>query len=421
MGLWSRFFGGSQSSFAPQAATQSAGGGNIIRTSADLAEMLRVGLQSASGVNVTPNNAMGIAAVYGCVRIISGAVATLPIAVKRRVDERTREDASDNALWKLLRRKPNRWQTPSQFRRMLQAHLLLRGKAYAMIVWSRGAPIELVPLNPDHVECTQLDDLSLVYDYTRRDGRKIRLAQSEVMHLVGLTLDGVNGVSVLTYARESLGESIASAAHGAAMFRNGARISNVLKHPGKLGSEALKFLRESLDAYRSGGESEGKALILEEGMDVSPLQMTSVDAQWIEARKFTRTDIEMFFGVPGSMLGDTEKTTSWGSGVEQQSIGFVTYTLEDWLTTWEETIARDLIGDRDDLYVRFNRAALVKGDIKTRWAAYVQALQWGVMSPNEVRALEDMNPRADGDVFYPPPNTAGDPSKGSGDEPAQDA
>jgi HK97 family phage portal protein len=403
---------------------QGKGGGIVITTPQELEEALRAGNLTASGATVTPNTAMRVAAVYACVRIISGAVATLPLHIKQRVDERTRKDASDSPLWKVLRRRPNRWQTPSQFRRMLQAHLLLRGNAYAMIVRSRGIVQELIPLHPDRVETKQNDDLSLTYVYTRKNGSRINLPQKEVFHLVGLTLDGVHGVSALTYARETVGLSLAMSDHGATIFKNGARVSNVLTHPNKLGKEGLEFLKASLDDYRSGGESEGKALILEEGMDVKPLAMTSEDAQWIESRKFSRTDIAMFFGVPPHMIGDTEKSTSWGTGIEQQSIGFVAYTLEDWLTSWEETIGRDLIGDNDDLYARFNRAALVKGDIKARWAAYVQALQWGVMSPNEVRALEDLNPRDEGDVFYDPPNTAGglgDLTKDDGDEPKKPA
>ncbi len=353
---------------------------------------------------------MRVAAVYASVRIIAGAVATLPLHIKRRVDDRTREDASDTPIWMVLRRKPNRWQTPSQFRRMLQAHLLLRGNAYAMIVRSRGDVQELIPLHPDRVEVKQRDDLALEYLYTRQDGRRIQLAQAEVFHLVGLTLDGVHGVSPITYARETIGLSLAMEDYGAATFRNGARVSGVLKHPNKLGPEAIANLKAGLEEFRSGGEQEGKNLILEEGMDYARIAMTAEDAQWIESRKFSRSDIAMFFGVPPHMIGDTEKSTSWGTGIEQQSIGFVAYTLEDHLTMWEEAINRDLVGADDTLYARFNRAALVKGDIKARWEAYVKGLQWGVWSPNEIRALEDENPREGGDVFYPPPNTAGVPA-----------
>ena len=147
MAFWSNWFGGAKPpAVSPRASFQDAGGGIVIATSQQLEEALRSGSLTASGAAVTPNSAMRVAAVYACVRIISGAVATLPLHIKRRVDDRTREDASDTPIWTVLRRKPNRWQTPSQFRRMLQAHLLLRGNAYAMIVRSRGLVQELIKL-----------------------------------------------------------------------------------------------------------------------------------------------------------------------------------------------------------------------------------------------------------------------------------
>ena len=421
MGIWAAIFGSSTSSRpAPQAAMQDKSGGILITSPDQLEEVMRGGSLSGAGAYVTPETAMRVAAVFACVRIRSGVVANMPLHIKRRVDERTREDASDSPLWKLFRRKPNRWQTPSQFKRMLTAHLLLRGNSYALIHQSRGEVKELVPLHPDRVEVKQNDDLSLTYRYTRKNGVPIDLKQDEVLHLVGLTLDGVRGVSVISYARETIGLSLAMEDHGSNVFRNGARVSNVLRHPGKLGKEGLSFLQASLDDYRSGGEREGKALILEEGMDVAPLAMTAEDAQWIESRKFSRSDIAMFFGVPPHMIGDTEKSTSWGSGIDSQTQGFVTFSAEDDLTTWEETINRDLIVD-DDMYARFNRAALVRGDIKTRWESYVKALQWGVMNPDEVRRLEDMNPRPGGDEYYLPPNTAGgaEPKKENGNEPPE--
>lgn len=407
----------------PRASYQDSGGGVTITTAQELEEALRTGAVSSSGASVTPNTAMRVATVYACVRIISGAVATLPLDIKRRKNATTREDASEHSLWTLVRRKPNRWQTPSQFRRMMQAHLLLRGNAFAMKVVSRGEVRELIPLHPDRVERKQLDDLSLEYTYTRKDGRRVILKQEDVFDLVGLTLDGVNGVSAITYARETIGLSLAMEDHGSTTFRHGARVSAALSHPNKLGPEGQALLRSSLDAFRSGGEQEGKTLILEEGMTYAPIAMTAEDAQWIESRKFSRTDIAMFFGVPPHMIGDTEKSTSWGTGIEQQSIGFVAYTLEDHLTTWEEAINRDLVPAAEiTMYARFNRGALVKGDLKARWEAHVKALQWGVSSPNEIRALEDQNPRDGGDIYYPPPNTAGgDPDKGERDEPPKTA
>jgi HK97 family phage portal protein len=410
MAFWRNLFGGGKP--APVASYQSASGGRSISTTQELDAAMRGAVESGSGVIVTPETAMRVSAVYASIRIISGAVATLPLDIKQRIDDRTRRDASSHWAWNLLRRKPNRWQTPSQFRRMLTAHLILRGNAYAMKVMSRGEVKELIPLHPDRMKCEQNDDLSLSYVYQRKNGSSVTLAQSDVMHLVGLTLDGVHGVSAITYAREAIGSALAMESHGANTFKNGARVSTVLVHPGKLGKEGQEFLRASLDAYRAGGESEGKALILEEGMETKPLAMT----QWIEARAFSRVDIAMFMGVPPSMLGDNSGSDSnWGTGLEQKSLGFVAYTLEDFLTTWEETIGRDILPEGEALYARFNRSALIKGDIKTRWEAYVKALQWGVASPNEIRALEDQNPREGGDVFYPPPNMTSPDTGGQND------
>ncbi|WP_226998641.1 phage portal protein [Tardibacter chloracetimidivorans] len=394
----------------------------MITTPQQLEDALRAGAVSGSGEIVNAHTAMSVAAVYACVRIISGAVATLPLHIKRRVDERTREDASDTDLWRVLRRKPNRWQKPAQFRRMMQAHVLLRGNAYAMIVWSRDKVQELIPLHPDRVQVKQKDDLGLEYIWTRKDGRRVVFGQADILHLYGLTLDGIGGVTPITYARESIGLALSMERHGAIVFKNGATASGVLKVDKQLTPQARENLRESLEEYRAGGSREGKALVLEEGLDYKEISMTAEDAQWIEARKFSRSDIAMFFGVPPSMMGDNSGNDSnWGTGLEQKSNGFRTYCLEDHLTMWEEGVTCDLIRDDDTLYAKFNRAAMAQADIKTRNAAYVQALQWGWMSPNEIRALEDMNPRDGGDIFYPPPNTAGKSEQEKPDDDPQPA
>lgn len=411
MGLFNWLFGAGQNqSPAPSAALQSSSGGVTITTSSEMEEALRNGSVSSSGVSVTPNTAMTVPAVYACVRIIAGAVATMPLGVYKRLDHRTREPASDSEIYKVIARRPNRWQTPSQFRRMLQAHVLLRGNGFALIVRSRGIVKELLPLRADRVEIVQRDDLRLEYIWTRKNGQKVTFQQDEIFHLVNLTFDGFTGVTPITYARETIGLSLAQERHGATNFKNGLNVGGYLKSDKILGEEGRQTLRDSMDEYRSEGERSGKWMVLEDGLEAHPLTMTQADAQWIESRKFTRTDITMFYGVPPHMIGDTEKSTSWGSGIEHQSIGFVSYALEDHLTMWEEAGNRDLLTDKEiDLYFRFNRSALVRGDIKSRWESHVKALQWGVKSPNEIRALEDENPRDDGDIYYDPPNVAGDP------------
>lgn len=401
---------------APKATASDAG--QLITTSQELEAAMRGGVMSNSGIAVTPDSAMRTAVVFRCVGLISGTTATMPWDLKRRVDAKTRVDASDHALWTVLKKKPNRWQKPAQFRRMMEAQKLLQGNAYALIVRSPFGSKqvqELIPFRAGSITVEQKPDLTLEYLYSAADGTKRRFPQRDVFHLMGLTLNGFTGVSPITYARESIGSAMAMEKHGSNVFKNGAQVGGVLTHPTKLGEDAQNNLRASLEAYREGGDKSGKALILEEAMTWTAMQMTATDAQWIEARKFSRSDVAMFFGVPPHMLGDTEKSTSWGTGIEQQTQGFITFTLEDHLTNWEEAINADLI-DEDDVYLRFNRAALVRGDLKARWDAHVKKLQWGVNSPNEIRALEDEDPREDGDIYYPPPNTAGN-MEGADDEP----
>jgi HK97 family phage portal protein len=380
----------------------------------NIRDFLRVGgggYETASGVSVTESSALRVAAAWRCVNIISGTVGTLPLDLIRRVSETERQPATGHPLRKVLTVKPNHWQTPSEFRRMMQAHLLLRGNAYALKVMVGGQVAALVPIHPDRVEVEQSNDLTLIYRISLKSGQFKILSSKDVLHLRGMSLDGVKGLSVLGHMRESIGLSLTMERHGATVFKNGAMPSTVLKHPNKLGKEGVEFLRASLDAYRQGGDSEGKALILEEGMDIAPMSMTSEDAQWIESRKFSRSDIAMFFGVPPHMIGDTEKSTSWGTGIEAQGIGFVTYTLNDWLKIWEEAIKRDLLIEREweTIDIRFFTQGLMRGDAKTRWETYTKARQWGIMNADEIRALEDMNPRADGrgGEYAEPPNTAG--------------
>lgn len=418
---WS--FGGSDgpSGSQPRAAVQESGGGVIITSPDELDDYIRGGEGTASGERVTTQTSLRVGAVYACNRVIAGAVATMPLHLKRRIDDRTRKDESDSDLGRLLRRRPNKWQKPAQFKRMLQSQVNLRGNGYALKVKVGGRLVALVPLNPDQMTVEQRDDLSIRYSYARRNGTRAEFSQDQIFHLFGLTLNGFTGVTALTYARETIGESLAMARHGANTFRNGAQVGGVLSTEKTLGKTGRANIREGLDEFRSQGEHAGKSLILEDGLSYSQMALSAVDAQWIEGRKFTRTEIAMFFGVPPHMIGDTEKSTSWGTGIEQQSLGFVAYTLEDHLTMWEEAITADL-NDDPEIYTRFNRSALVRGDLKTRTAAYAQQAQWGIRSPNEIRALEDENPREGGDVYYDPPNTVGGQDKeDTDDEPEKTA
>jgi HK97 family phage portal protein len=381
-------------------------------------EFLRVGgsMASAAGASINETSAMRVAAAWRCMQIISGVMASLPVDLIRREDETTRSPAVGHPLRRILTVKPNQWQTPNEFRRMMQAHLLLRGNAYALKVMVGNRLAALIPLHPDRVIAEQNDDYSMKYQVTLTGGRHLMLRQAEVFHLRGMSLDGVKGLSVLSHMRESLGIALQAERTSARLMQNGQFVGGVLEHPGKLSPEAHARIKASMEEKYSGADNAGKNLLLEEGMKFSPVSMSANDLQFLQQRDFQRYDIAMFFGVPPHMLGATEKTTSWGSGIEQQGIGFVTYTLNDWIKIWEEAAKRDLIAEAEweTHDVRFFTQGLMRGDAKARWEAHVKGLQWGVMSPNEVRALEDMNPREGGEVFYDPPNTAG--SAGGNDD-----
>jgi HK97 family phage portal protein len=390
----------------------------IVSTSQDLEAALRGASQTASGVYVTTADALRISAVYACIRIRSGVAANMPMHVMRRVDDRTREMASDHPMHDVLTRKSNRWMKPAQFRRMMTAHKLLRGNAFAMKVRNfRGEVTELIPMHPDRVTVKQTDSLALEYAFTRKDGRVITLQQSEVFHLFDLTFDGFTGVTPLTFARETVGKALAMEDHESGIYKNGAKISGVLSHPKQIGKEGLAFISASLDQYRDGAR-EGKDLILEEGMTYERMALTAEDAQFVQSKGMTNSDIYRFFGIPPHMAGDTEKSTSWGTGIEEQTNGFIAFTAEDDLKTWEEAVTVDLLDqDRErNLYATFRRGSLIRGNLKTQVETGLKEVQFGTLSPNEYRTRFDINPREGGDEFYPPPNTTIDEKPENGGE-----
>lgn len=403
---------------APRASVQPLGGGlELDLSNPEHVQYLRNG-GGAAGAG-TMEGAMRVAAAYRCTHIIAGACGNLPIDLYKRT-ERRRDPAVGHPLRQILQR-PNSWQTSSEFRKMLTAHAVLKGNGYAIKVTSRGRILALWPLkNPDRMQPVQNADMSLTYRWTRDDGSQVDLPQSDVLHLRGLTLDGVKGIGVISHARQALGLSLQAEEAAARVFKQGVIAGLVFSKPGTLSDEAFARLKQQIDENNAGAENARKALILEDDLKVDGGLMSAEDLQFLDGRKFTRSDVCMFFGVPPHMVGDTEKVTSWGAGIEAQGIGFVTYTANDWFVMWEEALARDCLDPvrEADLYVRIQRQALMRGDLKARTAAYASGLQWGWMNPDEVRALEDLNPREDGKggAFYDPPNTAGSAGEREADD-----
>ncbi|MBB40966.1 MAG: phage portal protein [Hyphomonas sp.] len=379
-------------------------------TSKELDEYLRWGGSniSSTGRPVTAETALRLAAFHRGVNLLSGVLAGSRINVR---EAGTMNVVTDHPLNLLLNRRPNGWQSGYDLKRYLMQSVLLRGNGYAYIVRSRFAPfkiLRLIPMAPDNTLCEQQNDLSLKYTYTRRDGGKMTLEQDQVLHIRGMSDDGVVGQSILQHAREVLGIGDAGQAHAGRFFRNGNFLDTVLEAENSLGDEGAENLRKSIDAYR-GADPTTRTLVLEQGVKMKQLNLSARDVEFIEQRKLSIMEIAMFLGVPPALLGFMEGAPALGGGgMEQISIGFRTYTLGDWFEAFEGAIERDLLGDDMSIEAKVDDTGLIRGDFATRWTGWTRALQFGAMSPDEVRAREGLPPRPDGTgtSFYPPPNMA---------------
>lgn len=365
----------------------------------DSIDSLSLGGATNSGAYVNENTAMRAAPVYTAVRILSEVIGMLPCHLMRveTTDKGITQTmkATEHPLFNVLYRKPNPWQTAFEFWRFVITSLLLRGNFYAYITRDgNNRARELIPIHPDKIRIIVNDDFTLWYEYTKKNGGKMLLKEGECMHIRALGTDGIEGMSVIRQARESIGINIQGEKHIAKVFSNGARVGIILSHPEIVEDEVADRIKKSFtDAY-AGVENSHKTVLLEEGIKIDKIGMTSEDLQFIDIRKFTRSEILALFGIPPHMAGDTEKTTSWGTGIEQQTIGFVTFVLMPWLVNIEQSIWRDLLTEKErkDYYAKFNSDAIIRGDLKSRYQAHEIGLKNKFLVVNEVRDMENRNP-----------------------------
>lgn len=366
-----------------------------------LADYLRGGSQSASGVAVTDMSAMQSAVAWRCTHLICGVTATLPADLVTADVDQSHKPAVNHPFREVLRTKPNPWQTPGEFKRMLQAHKLLRGNGYAFKVKSRGAVRGLIPLVPSRMRPIQNDDLSITYHYTQRNGGTADFDQGDIFHLRGLSLDGVTGLSTIAYARETFGLAQAAERAGANLFNNGHFTSGYLKTAQALSENAFERLKTGINEKRGvRAENAAGIQILEEGLEYQASSLSAEDAQWLQTRGFQRGDIGMFFGVPPFLYGDTEKQTSWGTGIQQLNLMFKQYCLADHITAWRETYKRDCLsnpGDDPNLVVHFDWNDFLQADSAAMADYFSKALGQGVpwMRQNEVRGNVHLPPSSE--------------------------
>ena len=363
---------------------------------------------STSGKRVNERSAMQMTAVYSCVRILSEAVAGLPLHLYQYTDKGSKEKAVDNPLYFLLHDEPNTEMTSFVFRETLMTHLLLWGNAYSQIIRNgKGEVVGLYPLMPDRMTVNRNEKGQLYYEYmvssddakTLKDGT-VRLSPYDVLHIPGLGFDGLVGYSPIAMAKNAIGLAIAAEEYGSKFYANGATPSGILEYPGTV-KEPDK-VRESWNAGFGGSSNAHKIAVLEEGMKYTPISISPNEAQFLETRKFQINEIARIFRVPPHMVGDLEKSSF--SNIEQQSLEFVKYTLEPWLVRWEQAMQRALIpqDDKSKYFIKFNVDGLLRGDYQSRMQGYATARQNGWMSANDIRELENLDriPAEDGGDLY---------------------
>jgi HK97 family phage portal protein len=363
---------------------------------------------STSGKRVNERSAMQMTAVYSCVRILSEAVAGLPLHLYQYTDKSSKEKAVENPLYFLLHDEPNTEMTSFVFRETLMTHLLLWGNAYSQIIRNgKGEVMGLYPLMPDRMTVNRDEKGRLYYEYmvssddakTLKDGT-VRLSPYDVLHIPGLGFDGLVGYSPIAMAKNAIGLAIAAEEYGSKFYANGATPSGILEYPGTV-KEPDK-VRESWNAGFGGSSNAHKIAVLEEGMKYTPISISPNEAQFLETRKFQINEIARIFRVPPHMVGDLEKSSF--SNIEQQSLEFVKYTLEPWLVRWEQAMQRSLIpqDDKSKYFIKFNVDGLLRGDYQSRMQGYATARQNGWMSANDIRELENLDriPAEDGGDLY---------------------
>lgn len=373
---------------------------------------------SATGISITSDSAMRAMAVHSCVKILANSVAQLPCHLMEDIGG-VKNKALDHYLYPILHDQPNEWMTAPEFWGMVIACLELRGNFFALKSGLSGRPIrEIIPFPIGLVEeVIQTPNYGLFYkvrrpnaDQSSSDGR-IGLTTSttvdtipgdRIMHIRGLVLNGFMGLNPIAYARESIGLALATEKHGTKLFAHGTMLGGVLKWDKHFSDDtkAKKFV-ESFNEVYSSVENAHKTALLEDGVTWEKMQMTSEDSQFMEARKFQKKElVDLMFGMPLSMLQSGEKTATFASA-EQFALQYVTYALTPLLVNIEKAVKRDLLTDEEKkrYYAKFAVGGLLRGDMTTRFDAYQTAINTEIMSPNEARDFEDMNPYDGGDEY----------------------
>ena len=353
---------------------------------------------SASGNTVTPGAALEVAAVWSCVRLLSETIATMPLMLYRTDRAGTRNLATDHGLYALLHDAPSYDFTAVEFWEGVALGLCLRGNAYARKEMIGNRLVALTPLRSDLMVVDRNQAGERVYRYSDPKGQKV-YREAEIFHVRGFGGAGDIGLSVVEFARQSIGQALAGDSFAGSLFRNGVRPSTILTVDQTLTPEQRQQVRENIVEPFMGADQAGGVMVLEAGFTMQPMTMTMLDAQFIENRGFTVEEICRWFRVPPWMIGHTSGSSNWGTGLEQQLLAFLTFSLRPYLARIEQAISRSLLSpvDRLTLKPEFKVEGLLRTDSAARAGFYTVMVQNGVMTRNEVRRLENLPPLPGGD------------------------
>jgi HK97 family phage portal protein len=365
------------------------------------------GLKSSSGEIVSNDKSLQLSTVFACIRAISEDVGKIPLKLYKNVKPRGKEVRSEHPVYRLLHDRPNPEMTAMTFRQTLTAHVLSWGNGFAEIERDiEGVPMALWPIKPNRVRVFRLDDGQIWYEIRTDDDQTAWLPSHRVLHVPGLGFDGLVGYNIIQYARECMGGVMATQKLSSSMFGSGIRSSGILTHPARLSPEAQDRLRQSFEKYSSSDAL--RLMIIEEGMAYSPSTIPPQEAQFLETKQFSVPEICRWFRMPPSKVADTTRAQGW-STLEQTNMNYVTDTLMPWFVRWEQEIWRKLLNPREQkkgFFARHVMEGLLRGDIKTRYEAYRVGRNWGWLSADDIRELEDMNPLPDdvGQTYLMPMN-----------------
>ena len=348
---------------------------------------------SKTGIAINEENALKYSAVFACVRVLAETVASLPLIIYRRLSGKGKERAVDHYLYSVLHDKPNKEQTSFEWREFMMLSLTLWGNSYNELVFNNAGQVaEIWPLLAGRMEVKRNNNTNeLVYEYRNTKEQIIKFPAWKILHIRGLSSNGLTGLSPIKMAKESMGLGLAAEEYGARFFANDASPKGLLEHPSRLTPDVRKNIRASWNDFHGGLKGSHRIAVLEEGMKYTQIGIPPEDAQFLETRKFQVNEIARIYRIPPHMIGDLEKATF--SNIEHQSIEFVVHTIRPWLVRIEQAFNVTLFNVLEkDVYSEFLVDGLLRGDTKSRYEAYAIGRNNGWLNADEIREMENLNP-----------------------------